>query len=163
MSTRVTLPSDTEVETIRAFRAPRALVWRTFTEPQFVSRWSLGPPGWTMPVCEMDVRVGGKFRWRWRSDDGSQEFGFYGEYRVVEAPERCVHTETYDPGTVGGTMAGEALITLTLTESGGVTTVTTRMDFGSKEARDGAVASGMTDGMEMGYQRLDAILAAQAA
>ena len=89
----------------------------------------------------MDLRVGGKFRWRWRSEDGTQEFGFFGEFREVEAPVRAVHTEIYDPGTVGGSMGGEALITLTLTESGGVTTATTRMDFGTKEARDGAPGS----------------------
>ena len=162
---QVTLPSDREVEVTRSFRAPRNLVFRAYTEPQLVRQWMLGPPGWTMPVCEMDVRVGGNFRWRWRSNDNGSEFGFAGTYREVEPPSRIVHTEAFDPGTVGGSYPpGEpALVTVTFTESGGVTTVTSLIDFGSKESRDGAVATGMTDGMEQSYQLLDRLLGDQPA
>jgi uncharacterized protein YndB with AHSA1/START domain len=156
---QVTLPSDREVKVTRSFRAPRALVYRAYTEPALVRRWLLGPPGWTMPICEMDVRVGGQYRWRWRSDDKGSEFGFSGTFREVEPPSRIVHTEGYDPGTVGGPYPGEpAIVTVTFTEDGGVTTVTSLIDFGSKEARDGAVATGMTDGMEQSYQLLDRLL-----
>jgi uncharacterized protein YndB with AHSA1/START domain len=156
---QVTLPSDREVKVARSFKAPRALVYRAYTEPELVRRWMLGPPGWSMPVCEMDVRVGGRFRWRWRSDDGANEFGFSGTYREVLPASRIVHTEAYEPGTVGGPYPGEdAIVTVTFTEDSGVATVTTLIDFGSKEARDGAVATGMTDGMEQSYQLLDRLL-----
>jgi uncharacterized protein YndB with AHSA1/START domain len=111
-----------------------------------------------MPVCEMDVRVGGRYRWRWRSDKDGSEFGFAGTFREVKPPSRLVHTETYDPGTVGVYPQSETLVSVSFAEGGGITTVTTLMDFGSKEARDAAVASGMTDGLEQSYQLLDALL-----
>jgi len=158
---QVTLPSDREVKVGRSFRAPRALVYRAYTEPEIVRRWLLGPPGWSMPVCEMDVRVGGRYRWRWRSDENGSEFGFSGTFREVQAPSRLVHTEVYDAGTVGDNYPGnEAIVTVTFTEEGGTTTMTTLVDFGSKHARDAAIATGMTDGMEQSYQLLDAMLTA---
>jgi uncharacterized protein YndB with AHSA1/START domain len=156
---QVTTPSDREVQVTRSFRAPKALVYRAYTEPALVRRWMLGPPGWSMPVCEMDVRVGGRYTWRWRSEDGTQEFGFTGTFREVRPGARLVHTEAYDPGTVGGGYPGDdAIVTVTFTENDGVTTMTTLIDFGSKEARDAAVATGMTDGMEQSYQLLDRLL-----
>src|SRR5687768_6419905 len=100
----VSLPSDREVLVTRAFRAPRELVYEAYTTPELIRRWCLGYPGWTMPVCEMDVRVGGSYHWRWRSDDGTQEFGFRGRYKEVVPNTRLVHSEVYEPGTVGGTM-----------------------------------------------------------
>ena len=113
-----------------------------------------------MPVCEMDVRVGGAYRWRWRSEDGATEFGFFGVFREVEPGVRTVHVESYDPGNTGqGEPGGEAVITTTFDEADGMTTVTTLMDFGSKATRDAAVATGMTDGMEQSYQLLDRLLA----
>ena len=159
---QVTLPSDREVKVQRSFKAPRPLVFRAFTEPQLVRQWLLGPPGWTMPVCEMDVRVGGQYRWRWQSESKDEQFGFSGTFREVQPPSRLVHTEAYDPGSVGGTYPGnEALVTVTFTEERGVTTVTTLIDFGSKETRDGAMATGMTDGREQCYQLLDRLLESQ--
>ena len=155
----VMLPSDREVKVTRSFKAPRALVYRAYTEPELVRRWLLGPPGWSMPVCEMDVRAGGRYRWRWRSDENGTEFGFAGFFREVDPLFRILHTESYDPGTVAyGYPSGEALVTVTFAEDDGVTTVTTLIDFGSKEARDGAVATGMTDGMEQSYQLLSRLL-----
>jgi uncharacterized protein YndB with AHSA1/START domain len=106
----------------------------------------------------MDVRVGGRYRWRWRSMDGGSEFGFSGTFREVQPPLKLAHSEVYDPGTVGGGMPGEASVEVTFAEESGVTTVTTSIDFGSKEARDAAVATGMTDGMEQSYQLLDKLL-----
>ena len=159
---QVTLPSDREVKVTRSFRAPRVLVYRAYTEPELVRRWLLGPPGWSMPVCEMDVRVGGRFQWRWRSEENGSEFGFLGSFRELQPSSKIVHTEAYDPGTVGGGYPGpEAIVTVTFTEDSGVTTVTTLIDFGSQEARDAAVATGMTDGMEKSYQLLDRLLDAQ--
>lgn len=155
----VTLPSDREVKVTRSFRAPRALVYRAYTEPALVQRWLLGPPGWSMPVCEMDVRVGGRYRWRWRSDEDGREFGFAGIFREVEPPSRLVHTQIYDPGTVGDAHPeNEAVVSVTFTEGRGVTMMATVIDFGSKQARDAAVATGMTSGMEQSYQLLDALL-----
>jgi uncharacterized protein YndB with AHSA1/START domain len=156
---QVTLPSDREVKVTRAFRAARPLVYRAYTEPALLQRWLVGYPGWSMPVCEMDVRVGGRYRWRWRSDTDASEFGFAGTFREVEPPVRLAHTQTYDPGTVGFQHPqSDALVTVTFAEEGDVTTVTTLIDFGSKEARDAAVATGMTDGMEHNYQHLAALL-----
>jgi uncharacterized protein YndB with AHSA1/START domain len=155
---QVHLPSDHEVEVTRKFDAPRALVWEAYTNPKLVQRWLLGPPGWTMPICEMDVRVGGKYRWRWRSEEDGKEFGFHGEFREVSPPERLVQIEYYDPGDVGGDMGDGALITTTFKEKDGVTTMTSRMDFKTRQARDAAMSTGMTDGMEQSYQLFDRLL-----
>ena len=161
LKSTVTLPNDRDVVVVRTFNAPRDLVFDAWTKPALVQRWLLGPPGWTMPVCEMDVRVGGKYRWRWRSEADGKEFGFSGEFREVVRPSRIVHVESYDAGDVGGEMGGEALVTSELTESNGVTTHKMTIRYESKEGRDAAVKTGMTDGMEMGYQRLDELLAEQ--
>ena len=156
---QVTMPSDREVKVTRSFRAPRTLVYRAYTEPELVRRWLLGPPGWSMPVCDMDVRVGGRFQWRWRSEEKGSEFGFSGTFREVQPLSKIVHTEAYEPGTVGGGYPGnDAIVTVTFAEDDGVTTVTSLIDFGSKEARDAAVKTGMTDGMEQSYQNLDRLL-----
>jgi uncharacterized protein YndB with AHSA1/START domain len=155
----VSLPSDSQVKVTRQFRAPRDVVYKAYTTPELLKRWLLGPPGWSMPVCEMDLRVGGKYRWRWRSDEGGKEFGFHGEFREVKKPSRIVHSEFFDPGDVGGDMGAGALITLELAESKGVTTMTIVMDYYTKEARDAAMSTGMTDGMELSYQLLDKLLA----
>ena len=158
---QVTLPSDTEVRVTRSFHAPRTLVWQAHTVPRLAQRW-LGYPGWSMPVCEMDVRPGGKYRWRWRSDEDGKEFGFYGEYREVDAPGEMVQTDYYDPGNFGGAMPDTPSITRTsFTEKNGVTTLVTLIAYDSKEARDAAISTGMTDGMETSYERLDKLLAEQ--
>ena len=154
----VTLPNDLDIVVVRAFNAPRTLVFDAWTKPALVQRGMLGPPGWTMPVCEMDVRVGGKFRWRWRNGAGT-EFGFTGIFREVVRPSRIVHVERYEPGDVGGEM-GEALVTSELSEKDGVTTHTMTIHYESKAVRDAALKTGMTDGMEMSFQKLDEVLAA---
>jgi uncharacterized protein YndB with AHSA1/START domain len=157
---QVSLPSEREVRVVRKFKAPRELVYRAYTEPELVQRWLEGP-GWSMPVCEMDVRVGGSFRWRWRNNKDGKEFGFYGVFREVNAPANLLHEENYEPGDIGGPMpTSPTLITTVFSEQNGVTTITTTMLYPSKEARDGAVSTGMTDGMEISYQQLDALLAA---
>jgi uncharacterized protein YndB with AHSA1/START domain len=157
---QVTLPSEREVKVTRSFKAPRALVYRAYTEPELVRQWLLGPPGWSMPVCEMDVRVGGRYRWRWRNDQDGSEFGFAGTFREVQPAAKLVHTEAYDPGTVADDFPrNDAIVTVTFTEEDGVTMLTSVVDFGSREARDAAVATGMTDGMEQSYQLLERLLA----
>jgi len=158
----VTLPSDTEVRVSRTFNAPAHLVWRAYTEPELMQRWLLGPPGWTMPVCEMDVRPGGTFRWRWKSTEDGKEFGFFGEFREVDPPRKIVHTEHFDPGDLDSRMAG-CVVTVTFEEAGGTTAMTTSITYSSKEDRDAALATGMTDGMEMSYAGLDTLLEAMSA
>ena len=160
---QVSLPGDTQVRVTRDFAAPRTLVWQAHTDPKLVKRWMLGPPGWSMPVCEMDVRPGGKYRWRWRSDESGAEFGFFGDFREVDAPAKLVHAEHYDPGDVGGAMdvSQPAIIQTRFSEKDGITSLEMVMTFASKEIRDAAVSTGMTDGMEMGYERLDALFAVE--
>ena len=164
---QVTLPSDTEVRVTRSFHAPRTLVWQAHTVPKLVQRWMPGYPGWSMPVCEMDVRPGGKYRWRWRSDENGQEFGFFGTFKEVDAPAKMTQEEYFDPGDVGGEVTGAmpvnnpAINRSTFTEKNGVTTVVVLMDYGSKAARDAAVSTGMTDGMETSYQNLDKLIIEQ--
>jgi len=154
------LPSDTEVLVKRSFDAPVKLVWRAYMEPALMRRWCSGLPGWSMPVCEMDMRVGGTYRWRWRSDENGQEFGFTGEVLEVVPHARIVHTQIYDPGDLGYSMGGEpSIITVTFQEAGGITNVETSIKYASKPDRDEAFSTGMADGMEMSYKQLDAVLA----
>src|SRR5215510_13787734 len=154
---QVSLPSDTEVRVTRSFHAPRKLVWQAHTYPKLMSQW-LGYPGWTMPVCEMDVRVGGKFRWFWRQDADGQGFGFFGPFTEVDEPARLSYDQYFDPGNFelpdGGKMSPDdaTRIRSTYTEKNGVTTLVTVLGYASKEARDAAMATGMTDGMEASYQ-----------
>ena len=159
---QVSLPSDRQVRVTRDCTAPRILVWDAHTDPKLVRLWMLGPPGWSMPVCEMDVRPGGTYLWRWRSDETGQMFGFHGDYREVDNPVKIVHAEYYDPGDLGGQMdtSKPAIIGTRFTEKDGVTSLVMVMEFSSKEVRDAAVSTGMTDGMEQGYARLDEMLSA---
>lgn len=162
---QVSTPSDREVRVTRQFNAPQQLVYDAHTKPELVQKWMLGPPGWDMPVCEMDVRVGGTYRWAWKNKESGKQFGFHGTFTEVNAPVKLAHDEYYDAGDVGGSMsAGDpALVTLELSQAGAVTTLVCTIKFASKEARDGAVSTGMTDGMEMGYARLDEMFKQQAA
>ncbi|GLC25746.1 SRPBCC family protein [Roseisolibacter agri] len=147
----VTLPSDREIRVTRTFDAPRAVVFACHTEPDLVRRWLLGPPGWSMPVCDIDLREGGQYRYVWRSDADGSEFGFRGEFREIVAPERVVHTERPDAAA----NMGDALCTLTLVERDGRTTLTQTMRFDTPAIRDQALQTGMTDGMGASYDRLE--------
>lgn len=157
MPAEVTTPSDREVRVTRKFNAPRQLVWDAHTKPELVQKWQLGPPGWDMPVCDMDVRVGGKYKWVWKSQEDGKSFGFHGTFTEVNAPSKLTHEEFYDPGDLPADMPTDesCLVSLDLSEGNGVTTLVCTMKFASKGSRDRAVATGMTDGMEMGYARLD--------
>ena len=152
---KVTMPSDREIAMTRMFDAPRTLVFDAHTKPELVKRWLLGPPGWTMPVCEIDLRVGGKYRWVWRSDNDGSTMGIGGVYRQIVAPERIVTTERFDESWY----PGEGLNTLVLVEQGGRTTLTQTMRYESKEARDAVLKSGMEQGVEASYDRLAELLA----
>lgn len=152
----VSLPNDTDILVVRSFDSPRALVWRCFNEPALVRRWLLGPDGWTMPECEIDLRVGGRFRYVWAHPDG-RRMQASGEYHVVEPCDLIVHRERFDEDW--GDPEG-SLVTTTFVEKHGCTVVAMTMSFPSQAKRDAATATGMTDGMEESYARLDAILAA---
>jgi uncharacterized protein YndB with AHSA1/START domain len=152
----VTSPSDREVRVTRTFNAPRQLVWDAHTKPELVRKWQ-GYGGWDMPVCDMDVRVGGKYTWQWRNQEDGKQFGFFGTFTEVNRPSKIVHEQFFDPGDIGGAMpAGDpCIVSLELSEQNGVTTIVCNLTFVSKEARDDAVSTGMTDGMEYSYTRLD--------
>lgn len=164
----VSTPSDREVVVTRTFAAPRELVWDAHTKPELLKRWLLGPEGWSMPYCTVDLRVGGKYRYVWRNDTEGQEFGSHGEHLEIDPHAKIVTTERMD-GLDGQPLNYEkpvdvgdpSINTLTLAESGGRTTLVIAMVFPSKEIRDMAVGSGMTDGMAAGYDRLDAVLDAE--
>ena len=152
---KVTTPSDREITMTRVFDAPRTLVFDAHTKPELVKQWLLGPPGWSMPVCEMDVRVGGTYRWVWRHDRNGTEMGMGGVYREIVQPERLVTTERFDEAWY----PGEGLNTLVLVERGGRTTLTQTMRYESREARDAVLKSGMEKGVAASYDRLADLLA----
>jgi len=164
---RVTTPTDLEIVMTRAFDAPRRLVWEAMTRPELVRRWMFVPPGWAWAECEMDVRVGGKFRWAWNGPDGKLALSIWGEHREVSPPARIVHTECMEMGPGAGGCASdcegaepwELLATIELVERGGKTHLTMTLLFPSREARDGALASGMEQGVAAGYDTLDGVLA----
>ena len=152
----VTTPNEREIHVTRVFDAPRTTLWECHTKPELVRRWMLGPDGWSMPVCEIDLRVGGGYRHVWRNDEDGSEFGFRGTYRDIVAPERIVHTEGFDGTEPSDT--GDALCTLTFSEKNGRTTLSYSMIFPTREIRDQALQTGMTDGMESGYVRLERVM-----
>jgi uncharacterized protein YndB with AHSA1/START domain len=153
-TTEVTTPSDREIAMTRVFNAPREMVFEAWTTPDLLRKWLLGPPGWEMTVCDIDLRVGGRYRYVWRKEDGA-EMGMGGTFREIDRPARMVTTELFDEDWTGG----ETLVTQTFDEKDGKTTATTLVRYASKEARDGALKSGMTDGVDISYDRLEELLA----
>ncbi len=152
---KLTTPGEREIVMTRVFAAPRQLVFDAHTKPDLVRQWLLGPPGWSMPVCEMDVRVGGTYRWVWRHDRNGTMMGMGGVYREIVAPERLVTTEKFDEAWY----PGESLNTLVLVEQGGRTTLTQTMRYESREARDAVIKSNMETGVAASYDRLADLLA----
>jgi uncharacterized protein YndB with AHSA1/START domain len=146
-ATTFTTPSDREIVMTRVFDAPRRLVFDAWTNPKHLPHWLLGPDGWTMTVCEIDLRPGGASRLGWRNANGS-EMEIRSVYREITPLERLVSTESW-----GGDWA-DTLNTVTFVEADGKTTVTNRMLFPSREARDAALNSGMQQGVSLSYERL---------
>jgi len=151
----VTTPTDREIVITRVFDAPRRLVFEAYTNPEHLRHWMLGPPGWTMPVCEVALRPGGAWHFGWRNSEGT-EMEMRGVYREVRPPERLVSTESW-----GGDWP-EILNTLTLSEENGKTTITITLLYPSKEARDAALKTGMKEGMTLSFNRLAERLGAMA-
>lgn len=150
---KITAPGDREIVMTRVFDAPRHLVFDAFTKPELVRQWLLGPPGWTMPVCEIDLRVGGKYRYVWRHANGNQ-MGMGGVYQEVVPPERMVATEQFDESWYPGGAVG----TIVLTEQSGKTTVTQTVLYESRAAREAVLKSPMEHGVTAGYNRLAELL-----
>jgi uncharacterized protein YndB with AHSA1/START domain len=145
-------PGVPQVITTRTFDAPRDLVFRAFTEPELLVQW-LGPRRYTMTIERYDVRDGGTWRYV-HADEAGNAFGFHGVFHGDPSPEGFVQTFEFEgaPGNV-------SMDTLTLEEDGGTTTVRTNSVFQSVEARDAMVASGMAEGMNEGFDRLDDLVA----
>jgi uncharacterized protein YndB with AHSA1/START domain len=149
----VTLPTDTQILITREFEAPKHLVYRAWTTPELVKRWWHANRG-EVTLAEIDLRVGGMWRYVSRSEDGF-EVGFHGEYREIVPNERLVTTEVYE----GIPDADEhaALDTLTLTESDGRTTLTVLVEHPTKEGRDAHINSGMEAGMQDAMDLLEEV------
>jgi uncharacterized protein YndB with AHSA1/START domain len=155
---KITARGDREIVMTRDLHAPRHLVWQALTRPELLKRWLGVHNGWTLAVGEIDLRVGGAYRYVWRGPDG-MEMGMGGVYREIVEPERIVSTERFDQSWY----PGEAVGTLVLAEHAGKTTMTTTMRYDSREAREAVLQSPMESGMAAGYNALDAVLASMAA
>lgn len=142
-------PSDREIVLTRLFDAPRDLLWEAMTKPEHVRRWwgNLGD-GYSVPVCEIDLRVGG--RWRFVNRHPQGDAGFHGEYREIAKPDRIVFTEIFEPFP-----DVESIVTSVFTEEGGKTRTTVTCVYPSKDVRDSVIASGMSRGAGISYDRLE--------
>lgn len=150
---RVTTPDARTIVVERSFDAPRSKVWDAWTKPELLRRWLLGPEGWILDVCDVDLRPGGAFRWVWKRENDGTSMGLSGVYREVEAPARLVNTEVFDERWY----QGDALITLELSESGGRTSARSTWRYDSTEARDIVLKTAII-GVEFSYDRLAEIL-----
>ncbi len=150
----VTAHGEREIVVTRVFDAPRQLVFDAYTKPELVKTWLLGPDGWSMPVCEIDLRVGGKYRYVWRNDSNGNEMGMGGIYREIVRPDRIVATERFDEAWY----PGEAVDTIVMVERNGKTTLTQTILYDSRETRDAVMKSPMEHGMAATFDRLEKIL-----
>ena len=149
----VSTPTDLEIVMTRAFDAPRALVYEAFSKPELLRQW-FGPRGWSLAVCEVDLRVGGGFRFVLRGPDG-KEMGMRGTYLELAPPERSVHLESFDD------YPGESQVTSLFVEKSGQTTLTVTVLYPSKQIRDAVIQSGMEHGAAESYDRLAELLMAR--
>lgn len=152
-TTDFSTPSDTEIRVVRVFNAPRATLWAMHTDPKHLPQWMTGPDGWTMPVCEIDLRNGGSWRYVWRKAQG-EEMAMQGGFIEVVPVSKLVTSESWGPEWP------ETVNTVELSERGKQTVLTMTIKYPSKEARDNALATGMKQGMNQSYARLDRVLAA---
>lgn len=153
----ITTPSPRELAMTRVFDAPRELVYEAHTRPEFLKRWLGVHRGWSLAVCEIDLRVGGAYRYVWRGPD-RPEMGMGGVYLEVVPPERIVATEAFDQSWY----PGEAVSTMTLIERDGKTTLTLTVRYESQAARDAVLKSPMEQGVSAGYDTLAQLLPAMA-
>jgi uncharacterized protein YndB with AHSA1/START domain len=158
VGTKTDILSDTTVRISRVIRGSVDDVWRAHHDPELLRQWMLGPDGWTMPVCETSTEVGGTYRYEWTREDGTDRFGFEGEVLAVDAPHRSVTTERF-VGPDGFHPPAETRNELTLTPQESGTLLSVVITYPNAEVRDTVLATGMTDGMEVSYARLESILA----
>ena len=147
---QVTMPTDREIVMTRVFEAPRRLIFDAMTKPELLKRW-FGPRGWAMTECEVDLKVGGAWRFVLRGPN-EREMSMHGVYREINRPEGSVHTEIIDPFPV------ESLVTTVLEEKSGRTTLTGTVLYPSKEIRDMVAKSGMEHGAAETYDKLAELL-----
>jgi uncharacterized protein YndB with AHSA1/START domain len=152
---KITTPTDREIVMTRVFDASRELVFDAFTKPEIVKRWLLGPDGWSLAVCDIDLKVGGAFRYVWRSDSDGHEFVVSGVFTEIVRPERVAHTERFDDPE----FPGESLETWAFDERDGVTTLTVTLLYESMEACNKARELGVEQGSAACYDRLAVLLA----
>lgn len=152
-SLKVTTPSDREIAMSRVFDAPRHLVFDAYTKPELLKRWLGVQRGWTLAVCEVDLRVGGVYRYVWRGPS-RPDMGMRGVFRDVVRPERIVATEKFDESWY----PGEAVSTMTLVELGGRTTLTLTVRYESQAARDAVLKTPMAEGVGAGFDNLAELL-----
>lgn len=150
--TSLELVDDTRVVVTREVRGSLQQVWRAHHEATLMKRWMLGPPGWTMPVCEAAMKVGDTYRFEWQNEADGMRFGFTGELLESEAPRRAVTTERMI-GMDGAGTVNELILT---PRPGSRTRIEVRITYASKEMREAVLATGMVDGMEASYARLEA-------
>jgi len=153
---QLSVTGDREIRMTRDFDAPRQMVFDAMTKPELLKRWFHGPDGWMLEVCEVDLRAGGTYRYLWRGSDGT-EMGMSGAFLEVDPPRRIVQTEKFDQ------FGPEATGTLELAEQGGTTSLTLTMIYDSRETRDAMLKTPMERGVAAGYDRLEKLLAANAA
>lgn len=149
----ITAPGDRELALTRTFDAPARLVYKAFTTPDILKQWLGVFGGWALVRCEMDVRVGGTYRWEW-SKPGGKVMGVSGVYREVVPPARLVATEQFDDAWY----EGEAICTIDFVEDAGRTTVVQTMTYISRDVRDGVLKSGMETGVRASYDNLAKVL-----
>lgn len=157
---QIATPTDTTIVLTRTFNAARRLVWEAMFTPDKMRRWMLPPPGWTLTLCVCEPRVGGVLSLAWKSEEADPFMTLQGEFTEVALHERAVHTERM--ALASGQTIGSLVETHEFAEKGGATTMRITQVYNSKDDRDGALASGMDQGMEACYQRLDGVLAERA-
>lgn len=155
---QITTPTDSTIVLTRSFNAPRRLVWEAMFSPDKMRRWMLPPPGWTLTSLECDPRLDGALKLVWKSAEADPAMTLHGVFTEVVPHERIVHTENMVLGS--GEKIGSLVETHEFTEQGGVTSMRITQKYLSKADRDGAIASGMDQGMEACYQALEKVLAA---
>ena len=153
--TTLATPSDTEVRISRFFNAPRRLVFAAYTQPEHLRQWLLGPEGWSMFICEMEPRAGGSWRYGWRKTDGT-EMVMGGTVKEFTPDTRLVNTERWGPEWP------ETVNTVEFIEAAGETEVRLTIRYPSKDARDAALKTGMKEGVDFSFGRLEKLLAKMA-
>ncbi len=148
-------PEDRTIMVSRSFKAPRQAVFDALTKPEIVKQWLLGPPGWSMPVCEIDLKPGGKYRYVWRQDTDGTVMGMGGVFRQVKPPDHFVAEEKFDKPWY----AGHALVTTALANKDDQTVLLTTIQYESKEVRDSVLKTPMLNGLASSYDNLTKLLA----